>query len=152
MRSSFPTREELSTYSITKLRLIDIHEKDEEELIQEILNAKLAVSPLEQPVYVGDIPDIKTPEEEAKWQKIVDERTAAKRPTIFQQTVENIESEEVVNIDNQLTPENSPEVIQETPVQVEEEEIEMEGLTVKCLLCGAKTKRHKKECPTLLKA
>lgn len=66
--------------SIQRLRLLDIVEKDEEALVQEVLNSKIADAPMTDDIFRGDIPDIRTPEEEAKWQKIIDARKAKKTP------------------------------------------------------------------------
>lgn len=70
------TRDELSAMPIRRLRNLDIRDGDEEKLVQEIVDAKLAKMPPERTVYRKDVPDIKNAEEEAKWQKVIDERTA----------------------------------------------------------------------------
>jgi len=74
MRTTFPTREQLQGMSLAQLRLIDIQDTDEEVLLQEIISAKVVEIPPIAKVYKGDFPDIKTPEEEAKYQAIVNER------------------------------------------------------------------------------
>ena len=60
--------------TLERLRLIDIMEMDEELLVQEIINDKVRSAPPTGEVYRGDVPDITTPEQEAEWQKTMDER------------------------------------------------------------------------------
>ena len=74
MRNSFPSEEELGGMSLTRLRMLDIQEKDEEELVQKIVSAKEAKNPPIAKVFRGDFPDINSPEQEAQYQKIVNER------------------------------------------------------------------------------
>lgn len=70
------TREELESMTIRQLRLIDIRDKEEEEIVQEILNKRLAAKRPEVKINRSDAPDIKTPEQEAAYQKVLDEREA----------------------------------------------------------------------------
>ena len=65
---------------VSSLRSIDVRSVDEEKLVQQVLDEKLSVLPPEREVYTGDVPDIQTGEDEAKWQKIIDDRRAALRP------------------------------------------------------------------------
>lgn len=60
--------------SLHRLRSFDIKERDEEELVQEIINLKVAANPPEMPIVTSDVPDIKTPEQEAEWQAKLDAR------------------------------------------------------------------------------
>lgn len=72
----FPTKEELRSMSLARLRLIDVKNIDEETIVQEIVNEKTKILPPTQEISRKGIPDIKTPEEEAKFQKVIDERIA----------------------------------------------------------------------------
>lgn len=76
----FPTAEELDAMSIGRIKSFDIKNPEQEALVQAALDKKRQTSQLEQPVYRGDFPDIKTKAQEIEYQKIVDERTASKRP------------------------------------------------------------------------
>jgi hypothetical protein len=99
MRGSFPSRDQLSGMSIQRLRLIDIQEKDEELLVQEILDAKLTKEPPAGKVFRGDIPDIYNGEDEAKYQKVIDERVNALKPKTevkIESKIEPIVSSKVV--------------------------------------------------------
>jgi hypothetical protein len=86
MRNNFPTKEQLMGMSLAQLRLIDIQEKDEEELLQEIVLLKQQEMPPVAKVFRGDIPDIKTPEQEAHFQEVVNQRTEAIQPTVVAPT------------------------------------------------------------------
>jgi hypothetical protein len=75
---SFPSRDYLASLSVEHLRTVDIKTKDEEDIVQEIIDSKLATMPVQNPVKPEElkIPDIKTKEEEDFWQKKVDARNA----------------------------------------------------------------------------
>lgn len=101
MRNSFPTREQLSGMSLNQLRLIDVQEKDEEDLLQEIISLKVAAIPPVAEVFRGDFPDIVTPEQEENYQKIVDERAGiVKLETTVEEKVEEIKSPEPIVKEN----------------------------------------------------
>lgn len=70
------TRQDLEQMTIKQLRLIDVREVEEEHLIQEVLNEKLLARTPNVAINRSDAPDIKTPEEEAAYQKVIDEREA----------------------------------------------------------------------------
>jgi len=82
MRNNFPNREQLMGMSLAQLRLIDIQEKDEEELLQEIVLLKEVDMPPIANVYRGDIPDIKTPQEEAHFQDVINQRVEERQPKV----------------------------------------------------------------------
>lgn len=66
---------------VHRLRNIDIRELDEEQLVQEILNSKLATLPPPQVINLSsDKTDFKTVEQELEFQKTIDERVAKSRP------------------------------------------------------------------------
>ena len=76
------TKEQLMAMPLNKLRLIDINSKEEEDLVQAVVRLKEVQNPPQTPVNVLDVPDIKTAEEEAKWQKILDDRRAGLKPQV----------------------------------------------------------------------
>lgn len=82
MRTIFPNRETLEAMPISVLRQIDIKEKDEEEIVQEILSKKLSQSPAAVKEINFIIPDIKTKAEEDYWQKKIDEARGKQREDI----------------------------------------------------------------------
>ena len=69
------------TLSIEEISKIDIREKDEEDLVQSVIDEKRSrfVSPLEIARDDIDTDNIQTPEDEARLQKIIDERVEAER-------------------------------------------------------------------------
>lgn len=151
--------------SIKQLRLIDIKEHDEELSVQEVLDAKVAVAAPAKPVYRGDVPDIKTKEEEEHWQGVIDARTAKikglaepvveETPKDLDVTLPVLEPTEPVpptEAPVQSEPEPTPPVVEEAPKEPEPvQEPEIVEPTVKkfCEFCDSKGGRHKKECPTL---
>jgi hypothetical protein len=76
------TKEQLMEMPLNKLKLIDISSKEEEALVQAVINLKTIDIPPQTTVYNLDVPDIKTSEEEAKWQKIMDDRRAGLKPQV----------------------------------------------------------------------
>jgi hypothetical protein len=77
IRSSFPTREQLGAMSIDRLRALDIQDGEEEKLVQEILDCKLAASP--PVVDIHSNVDITTKEQEDMIQGELDEKRAKVR-------------------------------------------------------------------------
>jgi hypothetical protein len=67
MRPNPFTRENLMTMPIVKLREIDIYEKEEEDLVQEVLQVKLVRAPRAVPIKNLHIPDIFNKEDEKIW-------------------------------------------------------------------------------------
>lgn len=130
MRSTFPTREELLAMPLSRIRRVatDIQDKDEEELVQEVVNIKRIDEPAEGIIYRNDVPDIRTKEEEEKWQKIIDERTRKAKGITAAAFVEPAKTEQV--------PDNALPDVQPTRF---------------CEFCDSKGGRHKKNCPTLKK-
>ena len=99
------TKEQLMEMPLNKLKLIDISSKEEEALVQAVINLKTIDIPPQTTVYNLDVPDIKTSEEEAKWQKIMDDRRAGLKPQVevksdasgIEIKVEQAEAKPVVN-------------------------------------------------------
>jgi hypothetical protein len=76
------TKEQLMAMPLNKLRLIDINSKEEDDLVQAVVRLKEVQNPPQTPVNTLDVPDIKTAEDEAKWQKILDDRRAGLKPQV----------------------------------------------------------------------
>jgi hypothetical protein len=122
--------------SLERLRLVDVHDKEEELLLQEIVNSKLAVLPPQGEVNRSDVPDIKTPEQEAEWQAKIDERNAA------------IKNRYAPAPDSTSGAPNS-DIPSTTAVLPVLGEVPGDATKVKrfCDQCDSKGVRHKKECP-----
>ena|SRR3990167_7893060 len=75
---NFPTVQELKSLPLTSLRNLNIESRAQEEMVQAEVNDRILNAPSDRTVYRGDVPfQIKSREEEAKWQKILDERAEA---------------------------------------------------------------------------
>ncbi len=113
---------ELMGFSINRLRGIDIASKEDEKIVQEVLDLKTVNLPLENPINAtsGQTDDL-TPEKEAELQAEINRKTEEKRGTAFLQvveevlvpTVETVEVspvEEVLNVAIEATPIETPRV------------------------------------------
>jgi hypothetical protein len=139
--ASFPSEAELRAMSAGRLRRLDIRNGEQEALVQKVLNEKLQTAPLNQQVYRGDIPDIRTKADEIKYQKIVDARAASKRPQDHEQEKEmnaDITFEQPLVIDNEAPEVGSVQTVglvapvdgqptEEVPVEVKKTEAELEA-------------------------
>lgn len=163
MSPHFPSRDELSAMDLDHLRALPVQDMEDEKLLQEIIDSKMINRPLEQKAYNLDAMSavIETPEQEAEWQKIIDERNAEIRKRTFgeevvlNEQIEKIEEQQLV-IEEELK-EEVKENIENLTVGNGDVILDDEGLhidnksSVKCELCGTKGFRHKKGCPTLVK-
>ena len=70
----FPTREELMSMTIKEISLLDVTDLKNEKLAQEVIKLKLQDLPPIVEIKRSDIPDIKTPQQEADWQQKIRER------------------------------------------------------------------------------
>ena len=116
---------------IVSLRMLDLSSPEEEKLVQDVLDEKLMDAPLEVNLDGIHIPDITTPEEEAKYQAKIDERESKMRASRFESKVEE-EKAELEKIQEEIT--------KETPLTVAEVK------TAFCLHCDSKGVRHKSNC------
>lgn len=82
-RNEFYTESQLMSMPLKVVRSLDIQDKIQESLVQRVVDRRLAVLPPSQNINRRDVPDIKTPDEEAHWQEIMDERTAKLRPQLM---------------------------------------------------------------------
>ncbi len=76
------TKDELMSFPLARLRLIDVVNAEDEKVLQEVVSLKMSQMPSDTPVQRIDVPDIKTKEEEERWQKVIDERNAKLKPQV----------------------------------------------------------------------
>lgn len=74
--TEFYSREKLMEMPLVALRGVDVDTPEQQSLLQEVVNIKLATLPVQRPIYRKDVPDIQTPQEEARWQEIMKQREA----------------------------------------------------------------------------
>ena len=74
--TEFYSREKLMEMPLVALRGIDVDTPEQQNLLQDVVNVKLATLPPQRPIYRKDVPDIQSPQEEAKWQEIMKQREA----------------------------------------------------------------------------
>jgi len=80
MPATFPTREELMTMPLKRLRGFDVQNPEQQRTIQDVLDVRLQDMPVDRPIYRRDVPDIQTQEQERDWQAVIDERTRKLKP------------------------------------------------------------------------
>jgi hypothetical protein len=148
IRSSFPSRDTLNAMSLDRLRLVDVVDKDEELLIQEIVDAKTSKIPAMQEVYIGDVPDIKTPEQEKEWQAVLDKR-AAKIKARGVSTAKPVQVKEPEKVTVAPAPVVPLEAKEPEPKQVVKPTVVVEKKF--CDKCDSKGNFHKKGCPNKTK-
>lgn len=76
------TEQQLVSMPLTILRNLDLQSKEEERLVQKVVEQRLQKMPPSTPVYRNDVPDISSPEEEKVWQEKINERMAKLNPSI----------------------------------------------------------------------
>ena len=74
MSNRFPSRDQLSAMNLDQLHALVPMDIEDEMAVQEIIDARFKPKAPIQKVFRDDVPDIKTVEEEAEWQKIIDQR------------------------------------------------------------------------------
>ena len=77
------TESELMSMPLKIVRNLDFDTKEQETLIQTVVNRRLSVLPPSQAISRRDVPEIQNQEEEKEWQRIIDERTAKLRPSLM---------------------------------------------------------------------
>lgn len=78
-KRAFYSREELEAMPLSRLKLIDISNREEEALVQSVVTDKEQAMPVTDELWRGDVPDIMNPAQEKEWQKKMDARAAAIR-------------------------------------------------------------------------
>ncbi len=76
------------------IRRLDIDTPSQQELVQEVVNIKLAALPVQRPVYRKDVPDIQTIEQEQNWQAEINRREALIRGVKMEEVPAEIPSSE----------------------------------------------------------
>jgi hypothetical protein len=148
--------------SLHKLRLLDVSDKEEEAILQEVISGKVANIPVYDEVDKSGIPDIKTPEEEAKYQAILDEREQKirnmtvseeipeelrKTPTEIKQEIQQKEKD-IAQLDGEIEQKEKElaEVHDEVLVESPSETVLVPNEKVFCEFCDSKGGRHKANC------
>lgn len=144
---NFPTKTELVEMPLHSLQMIDIKTPEQEALIQHVINLKRQDDPFVQPIVTSDVPDIKTPADERKWQAILDERRerATAKPVVLQ--VE-------IPLDPVEAPTVQPESTEIGDIPKAEEITVLvvpEAVKPFCDQCDSKGVKHKKICPKSIK-
>lgn len=143
------TLEQLEQMPINLLRGIDIKSKEEEELVQKVLNKRM----VDMPVQIDlDIPSSMTDnmngEKEAKLQAEIDAKRAEARAKFAPQPeVGTVEIVPELKIEPEIIPEPVVEVV--SPEIVVPPEVLPETVEIKkpfCEFCDSRGVRHKKEC------
>lgn len=152
------TRQQLVDMPITFLRHLDIETKDEEMLVQEVLNERLknapsVVPPRSLPAYMTD--RVETKEDEERLQKIVDERHTRERAQALVAGM-NIEDDEELFVPAEEEDVTAPPASELAPMAIVEEVIEeiptvaiekaIEGKPRFCNYCDAVKSFHRKGC------
>jgi hypothetical protein len=130
--------------SLERLRLVDVHDKEEELLLQEIVNSKLSVLPPQGEAFRGDVPDINTPEQEAEWQAKINERNDKIKerytPTASLDSTAGAVNADIPSVTNEREPSTELPILGEVPGPVAE-------VKKFCDSCDSKGGIHKKGCP-----
>jgi hypothetical protein len=141
-------KEDLEQMTIKQLRLIDIKEVEDEGLVQNILNDKLKnLAPVVE-VNRKDAPDIKTPEEEQKYQREIDERIARIKERTLSSINPNIEvgqqSVTETKVDSSII---SEEKLSSVPTELSTDQADAQYPKIYCEECQSKRKgKHRKHC------
>jgi hypothetical protein len=155
------TVEQLKEMPVQILRGLNIETREEEELVQSILNTRMADMPLVNPMnFTSGATDQLTPEKEAELQAKIDARNATLKAQFVPMSSEEVAPVEVVPdmvtepAPLEVAPETvevipepvvAPEVTPE-PVEVTPEPVEVIPEARFCEFCDSKGVRHKKEC------
>lgn len=174
MSKNFPKKEELETMSTAAIRSQVPYGVEDEALMAEVLAKRAVPMQHDEQINMNDIKNavINTPEEEAKWQAILDGRREAVKErvlgkeVVLNDKIEKLEEEkekleeEIKTLEPEVTitpmpdiewSEPLPEKIGEAELVKVEEKVDARS-SIKCELCGSKSKVfHKRGCPTLIK-
>lgn len=129
MAQLFPTIEQLRTMPMPHIRGLNIVTKEQENLVQSVINERLEKRPVSRPIKTSDVPlHIKSKEEELKWQKILDERRA-------QAQVQPVALSEEARLETKVT-------------ELQEQKATIEATIPQkfCDFCTSKGKIHKLDC------
>lgn len=115
------TKDELRKMSIYEIKGFDISSKEEEDMIQEILNEKFSKAPPVVKFDYSKVPDITNAEQEAEWQKKIDDFYKKNSP-LHSETVKKEAELEAINIEiaKVAAPETNTVSIVEVPKEPKE--------------------------------
>lgn len=139
--SLFPTVEEIKAMPLSRIRNLDIRTKEQEEIVQKIMNEKVGAAPIPTPVYRGDVPDIKNVQDEKKWQEVIDLREKKLKIQAGAEIPEDEEIEIEVADEEEVISKKQEPTVPVSPVQPSTD-------TAFCSQCTSKGVRHLKNCPT----
>ena len=150
MKPLFPTREELMAMDIKNLRRLEIETPEQEILVQDVLDERTFVAPVETGIKRDDAiaANITTPEEEAKWQAVIDERVEEKKKQLFGE--ERVLDAKIKKLEVEKEEIEAEIKSEEAPVETQIETTVENPEPVKppfCDSCDSKGVRHKRECP-----
>lgn len=158
MSKNFPTKEHLEDMSTAAIRSQRPEDIGDEALMAEVLGSRVAPQSFDDKIQMNDAKNavINNPEEEAKWQAILDERRKEVKErqlgkeAVITEEIQKLEDEKEKIEEEIKTLEPSIEEINvEKPIV--EQKIDARS-TIKCTLCGSKSKAfHRRGCPTLVK-
>lgn len=159
MAYQFPTEEELEFKSIEEIHALYPQSPEEEAVMQKVLNKRILGIPLLDRIKKDDVPDIKTPEDESKWQVILDARQREvdirfKGEAFLEKEIEDNEKKRVLLESEELEREKMENIAAEVAQEkVEEPVVEMKNESkpierkVHCSECGSKSPAfHKIGC------
>ena len=148
MSKNFPTLEKLESMSVEEIKALYPVEPADEALMQQVLDKKRVNIPIVDLLDRSDVPDIRTPQDEAKWQKILDERqnkidVQFKGEAYLENKLEKLEEKK-----RELEPEVPfIEAVEQSITQLENSKIKK----VFCEECGSKSPAfHRKGCSKII--
>ena len=151
----FPTTEELEKMSIEQIRSLYPQSPQEEVAMQAVLDKKRVNIPIVDMLDRTDVPDIRTPQDEAKWQKVLDERQRTidvrfKGEAFLEKELADLEKQREELGFEEETPVEIPEVpVEEVKIEEPKVELKLEEKVrkVHCEECGSKSPAfHKVGC------
>lgn len=137
--NKFPTMSELAGMSLPRIRLLDIQTAEQEAMVQVVVNQKVQHQPIESHVYTRDVPNIMNGTDEAKWQKILDERREKAVPKMVSMA-EIIPDGEVEIPEIEEFEEHVKDAVMDNPFKGTETKSRF------CEFCDSRGVRHKKDC------
>ncbi len=163
MSVNFPSKEQISSMSIDGIKSLVPMDQEDEALMDSELKKRVVNKSVDDKIYRDDAlnAEINTPEEEAKWQKILDDRREEilKRElgeeAYIARRVEKLEKEAAIIGEEIASAVEVSLSVAESEIEKSKEDAENPkeevDTSVKCVLCGSKGVRHKNGCPTLVK-
>lgn len=109
---------ELQTWPLSRLRNLDITSKEDELLVQRIVNEKMAELPDQYPIQASyyDTDNIRTKEDELRLQARLDEARAARRARLMPEEEPEAREDQEIPVPPTPEPEPIPTEAHENPV------------------------------------